>query len=88
MCKGQICRCGPGMTVNYFNEKFSVSLPDNGRIDLYGKNLTGSKLIDLLNQSIDLCGYCDACLPIEGRKMHRWERCITRDSELEDYLIY
>lgn len=87
MFNGLICRCGPGMTIEKFNHKFKTNLPNNGQIDLYRKDLNGKKLIDLLNQSIDLCAYCDACLPMGDRQIHKWEKCDTSESKLDDYII-
>lgn len=87
MYRGAICRCGPGMTIQKFNQRFSLALPDDGKIDLYAGDLTGERLSYLLNQSIELCAYCDACLPMGAKTVHKWERCAEEGPTLEEYLV-
>lgn len=88
MLNGEIGRCGPAMTINKLNEKFNVSLPDNAKINLYDKNLDGSKLVDMLEDSIDLCKYCNGCIvPMKQEQLHKWEQDVKGQSRLEEWLL-
>ncbi len=43
-----------------FNEKFGTDFPyETGQIDIYQEDLTGKKLIELLNQPFEICNHCE-----------------------------
>ena len=84
--EGKMSICPVVMFINRLNEAFDIELSQDGLIDLYDKNLSGKKLVQLLEKSVPLCRNCGVFWqnPNEGEI---WEALCGRKPKLEDWLI-
>lgn len=62
---GVINRCVMSMYIDYYNQYFDASYPDHEGIDIYQQNLTGKKLMKMLDAPLKLCSYCAEGYQIE-----------------------
>jgi len=55
---GKMSRCIDSLYVKYFNDYFGNILPEEKGIDIYNSELTGLKLVHMLEEPLELCAYC------------------------------
>lgn len=55
---GEICSCGVPIVRRQFNEKFNEKIICDGVFDIHNPELTGAKLLKLLNSPFDSCKFC------------------------------
>jgi hypothetical protein len=60
---GRLYICAMPALAHYFNHCFGTKIPDAGYVDIYSKNLTGEKCIELLNQPSPACRFCSYDFP-------------------------
>ena len=56
---GFIYPCATSATVDYFKKTFSVNIPSNEGMDLFGETMSTERIKDYLSKPIGLCRYCD-----------------------------
>jgi organic radical activating enzyme len=56
--EGKIYICPKPATINYFNQKFGLKLPDSGFVDIYSSILNGWKIKEFLNKPSSICSFC------------------------------
>lgn len=76
---GYMGACFLPFTTKYFNKHFNLSLPEDGKINLYDDNLTTETLKLLLLSAFERCRYCEAPKSIKWRQM-------SKPSTLEDWV--
>ena len=80
--RGKIAACFMPFTTHYFNEKYNLSIPEDGAIDLYDESLNTEELKLKLLIPFERCSYC-------GDTVERpWESVKRRDdSPITDWVV-
>lgn len=80
---GKISRCVMSMYIDYYNQFFHTEYPENEGIDLYREDLTGLKLMELLNESLQICAWCSKGYQVEMMDCEQ----IKGLAQIEDFVI-
>ncbi len=80
---GMLSQCVMSMYMDYYNQYFHTNYPEHEGIDLYQQDLTGKKLMQLLDAPLKLCSYCAKGYQVE---MVNCEQIKSRATE-EDFVI-
>ena len=56
--EGKLYHCALPAVAKYANTSFGIQIPETGYVDLFEKNIIGSKIIEVLNQPSDACKFC------------------------------
>ena len=59
--KGNISRCTVALDVEKYNEQFGECFPKGEYRNIYDKNLTSTELMRFLDDTMELCKYCNGC---------------------------
>jgi hypothetical protein len=55
---GKIYVCSVPATINIFNKKYGLQIPQTGFVDIYAPDISGRQAIKQLNKSATICQYC------------------------------
>ena len=79
MVQGKVYLCAKAAYVHYFNKAFGTSIPNTGSVDLYDLNMTGWKVLSLIEKASEICRYCTfgwKKVPIQ-----MWSKCHYNQDE-------
>lgn len=69
---GKMYICHKPATIDYFNKKYGLNLPNTGFIDIYTPGIEGWSVKEELNTASALCSYCT--LGWEDPPLFNWEK--------------